>query len=223
MNEIELNVNDFRRQLLALAERHGIEVRDVIFYGVMKPWSQNLCRWTWPLSKKEGTDAIEYDLRRVFRVSSRMQKAPATDPATFHKDARDPSTGRVRRSYKTGGPRRLTVRQSDFDARFRHVAARVGLLKAGWLPMIAKFGGNPPAAWVRRHNPQGRASVQMDRWGNGYMEGANSVPYAGRWLGSQGERRATYIAQRDIAGQLEKRMPRIAEWANRNLRAEAVA
>lgn len=53
------------------------------------------------------------------------------------------------------------TQREHLTAYFKHTAAKVGRLKAGWAPAIAKLGGNVPA-WVKRHIGGARGYVQLD-------------------------------------------------------------
>jgi len=103
---------------------------------------------------------------------------------------------------------KMYVPASAFNKLKRKLSARVGTLKAGWLPGAIQFGAKSPAFVNKVSRKSGFAIDAMKSDGSGFLSVSNQVPWntrLGKIVVITGRTR-----ERDIKFQLEKRIDKLA-------------
>jgi len=139
------------------------------------------------------------------------------DLRSWHQQKRSGNTGRVSRSGMGGRSigrwrsiPKMHVQKTALNTYTKHVIARAGRLKKGWLPAVHHWRGKAPQWVLKSRAPaEGRWVDRMMDSGSGYLEAINYVPYGSKHLASivainEGKRRM------DISGKLELRIKKVA-------------
>jgi hypothetical protein len=184
----------FRSQVGRFANALGLKWRDV-FRVEMALWGEDLAKRTGFVprgslrSSGSGASptlarAITNDLMSTFRVvpgEVKRGRKRRIEIESHYRSARDPRTGRA-------SPRRVdgvrpVISNKEMMSLARRIFRHAGTVRAGWIPMIRKFRGKMPQAWITRNasRASGDARDMSERGlGRKYMEGTNKVRWASR-------------------------------------------
>src|ERR1700722_8144275 len=193
---------DFRNRIEALAKAMEVEPADIVRQQ-MGSAIRTIARYTYPSKKKDGDNAVENDIRRIFTTpadifpvgsripaldkllkSSQWEKA-ANTIVSFPRyqnltvaDAVDPSIhnrlkNRHGRVPKSTKWKVLIKDPQALKLYIKAVQAKVGRAKSAWLAGAQKFGASLPA-WVRRHGTSEGEARDTLRGTKGYVEAATT-------------------------------------------------
>ena len=187
--EFTIDMADWKRQAAAIKRDYGASVKVGLREG-FKPLTRDLIKYSWPRKKGDGNRAVAADVSRALiavkhvRDKSKLRNAGLDpNPKTFHKAARYPKSGRVRKEFRGpgwSGAKRLLVPSVEARALTREIQNKdVGTLKGGWEDAAAHMKVKM-AAWMKGHKWRGKYREQIDqRTGNGWIEAENTVPWSG--------------------------------------------
>jgi len=196
----------FRSSLTQFSQLTGKGMEDVV-RSEMGSLARTIVRYTPPSNQKQGKDAVERDIRKLFtspkdlfsngakitrlrNLIDRQQWNAAADFITnlqaFQKlkvaDSIDPALHqRYRQNGKVrtkSGPFVLIRDPQVLQAYIQKVQQHVGKAKASWLAAVKKYGASAVASWITKHGSAEGAVVDALRDGSGYVESLTGNPAA---------------------------------------------
>jgi hypothetical protein len=176
---------------------------------------------------EQNSDVITYTKTGKMRLTNKSARATtASQMRRIHKASRTRRGGVSRKKVNRTTPDiafrgKVIVYKSEFNKLKRELQAKVGHLKAGWVPALefwarkSKSVAKIPIWVMRQASKKGFAGGRIDETGNGSIEAVNAVVYANSRLSQDNVVELTKQGrQRDLTKGAFKRMDSLAERFN---------
>jgi len=196
----------FRQSLTQFSQLTGKSVEDVV-REELGSMARTIIRYTPPTNVKQGKDAVERDIRKLFtspkdlfpngakitrlkQLIDQQQWNSAADfianiPAFQKLKVADSVDTSLHQQYRKNG--RVRTKSGPFvlirdpavlKAYIQAMQQHVGKAKSAWLAAVSKYGGSAVAAWISKHGTTEGAVIDALRDGSGFVEALTGNPGA---------------------------------------------